>query len=74
LLLPSADLGLSTQGGASGAGAVGGTGVGGAGSPVGVFTRPPTFELEMAGRLVSNYLAYRPPPFASNIFHPPRAA
>jgi hypothetical protein len=73
LLLPKADRGPSTQGGASGAGATGGSGPGGSASQAGLLIRPPMLVLEPVGRLLGAYVTYHPPPFSSGIFHPPRA-
>jgi hypothetical protein len=74
LFIPLDALEFSTQAGAGGAGATGSTGIGGSGSPAGLIVRPPLPMLEAAGRLSGAYVTYHPPPFASGIFHPPRAA
>jgi hypothetical protein len=74
LLSPSSERVPSTQAGAGGAGATSYSGSGGSTPPAGYSTRLQLPTLELAGKSVGAYVAYRAPPFAFDIFHPPRAA
>jgi hypothetical protein len=47
---------------------------GGVGQQIGCNTTPPTPRIELVGRLFLTDLSYRPPPFPSRLFRPPRIA
>jgi hypothetical protein len=76
-LIPWALLGPSANtrdaGGMGGTGGTGGTDSGGSGQPMGLIANLSQLFAETSQRLLLAYTYHLPPPFASRLFHPPRA-